>query len=95
MSLKSLKSKALQDEKVHAEYDNLADEFDFIDTLVTMRSRAGLTQEELAQKINTAKSNISRLERGRGNPSWHTLEKYAGACGYRLRLAIETPAPAE
>jgi transcriptional regulator with XRE-family HTH domain len=86
MSLKALKKEAFKNEKVRAEYDKLAGEFEFIDQLITMRSKAGLTQDELAKRIGTAKSNISRLERGRGNPSWGTLKKYATACGYRVKL---------
>lgn len=86
MNLAKLKNQALKNEAVRAEYDKLAGEFEFIDQLITMRARAGLTQEQLAQRMGTAKSNISRLERGRGNPSWGTLKKYAMACGYRVRL---------
>ncbi len=86
MSLEALKQKALQNEKVRTEYEKLADEFDLMNQLITMRTSAGLTQEELARRIGTAKGNISRLERGKGNPSWATLKKYANACGYQVRL---------
>ncbi|MEP1215109.1 MAG: helix-turn-helix transcriptional regulator [Marinobacter sp.] len=90
MSLTALKKEAFKNEAVREEYDRLAGEFEFIDQLITMRSNAGLTQDELAKRIGTAKSNISRLERGRSNPSWGTLKKYAMACGYRVKLeAVE------
>ncbi|EBA01048.1 helix-turn-helix domain-containing protein [Marinobacter sp. ELB17] len=86
MSLKALKQKALQNELVRTEYEKLAGEFDLMNQLITMRTSAGLTQEQLAKRIGTAKGNISRLERGKGNPSWATLEKYANACGYQVKL---------
>ncbi|MBK1885460.1 helix-turn-helix domain-containing protein [Marinobacter sp. DY40_1A1] len=86
MSLASLKQKALQDEMVRTEYEKLADEFDLVNQLITIRTSAGLTQEVLARRIGTAKGNISRLERGKGNPSWATLKKYANACGYQVKL---------
>ena len=90
MSLNALKHEAFKNEAARAEYDNLADEFELIDQLTSMRSKAGLTQEQLAKRIGTAKSNISRLERGRGNPSWEALKKYAHACGFRVKLeAVE------
>lgn len=87
---KDLKQKALENADVRKEYEALQDEFNLIDQLVTMRTSAGLTQEEVAKKLGTNKSNISRLERGRGNPSWGTLNKYAAACGFRVKLeAVE------
>lgn len=86
MSLEALKQKALQNETVRTEYEKLADEFDLMNQLITMRTSAGLTQEELARRIGTAKGNISRLEHGKGNPSWATLKKYANACGYQVKL---------
>lgn len=89
-SFKDFKKKALENPEVRKEYDALQDEFNLIDQLVTMRTSAGLTQEEVANKLGTNKSNISRLERGKGNPSWSTLNKYAAACGFRVKLeAVE------
>ncbi|WP_328188944.1 helix-turn-helix domain-containing protein [Marinobacter sp. OP 3.4] len=90
MNFKEFKQKALENPRVREEYDALQDEFSLIDQLLTMRTKAGLTQEDLARKLGTNKSNISRLERGRGNPSWETLNRYAAACGFRVKLeAIE------
>ncbi|WP_339805973.1 helix-turn-helix transcriptional regulator [uncultured Marinobacter sp.] len=90
MNLHEFKKKALENEEVRKEYDALQDEFSLIDQLLTMRGKAGLTQEEVAERLGTNKSNISRLERGRSNPSWSTLNKYAAACGFGIRLeAVE------
>ncbi|RBO84648.1 helix-turn-helix domain-containing protein [Marinomonas aquiplantarum] len=86
MSLQNLKTRALANPEVQAEYEKLESEFAFIDQLLSMRSQAGLTQEQLAKLMNTQKSNISRLERGNANPSWTTLLKYAHACGFELSL---------
>lgn len=47
-----------------------------------MRQQAGLTQEQLAERMGTQKGNISRLEKGNSNPNWKTLEKYEHACGF-------------
>jgi len=86
MNFNKFKQKALENLEVRKEYDALQEEFSLIDQLITMRTKAGLTQEDLAKKLRTSKSNISRLERGRGNPSWGTLSKYAAACGFRVKL---------
>lgn len=86
MNAKKFKQKALENPEVRKEYNALADEFSLIDQLLTMRTKAGLTQEDVAKKLGTNKSNISRLERGKSNPSWGTLNKYAAACGFKVRL---------
>ena len=86
MNLKTLKSRALEDEKVKAEYDRLIPEYQLIDQLLSMRTSAGLSQQELAERMGTQKSNVSRLEHGRTNPSWRMLTRYAHACGYELKL---------
>lgn len=86
MSLQNLKDKAFQDPEVKAEYDRLSEEFSLIDALITMRKESGLTQEDLAEKMGTQKGNISRLEKGRGNPSWKTLQSYAHACGFEITM---------
>ena len=85
MSLDTLKKKAHQDDTVKAEYDKLAPEFELIDQLLSMRNSSGLTQQEVAERMSTQKSNVSRLERGRSNPSWKMLTRYARACGYKIK----------
>ncbi|HAU1790004.1 TPA: helix-turn-helix transcriptional regulator [Legionella pneumophila] len=89
MSLQNLKKKAFQNPEVKAEYDSLSEEFSLIDALITMRKQSGLTQEDLANKMGTQKSNISRLEKGRGNPSWKTLQTYAHACGFEILMKFK------
>lgn len=89
MSLQNLKNKAFQNPKVKTEYDNLESEFELIDTLLAMRKKSGLTQEEVAQKMGTKKSNISRLEKGSNNPSWKTLQNYAHACGFEIFMKFK------
>jgi DNA-binding XRE family transcriptional regulator len=86
MSLQNLKTRALENPEVRTEYEKLENEFVFIDQLLSMRNQAGLTQAQLAERMHTQKSNISRLERGNANPSWATLQKYAHACGFKISL---------
>lgn len=84
--LRQLKERALQRSEVRQEYDALSEEFEMIDKLLQMRSAAGLTQGEVAHRMGTQKSNICRLEKGNGNPSWKTLKKYAHACGFEITM---------
>lgn len=76
MSLQKLKQRALTNPEVRVEYEKLDSEFDLIDKLLSMRTKAGLTQEQLAERMQTQKSNVSRLENGNTNLSWSTLLKY-------------------
>lgn len=86
MELKQLKAQALANPEVKLEYDRLESEFRLIDELLSMRRASGLTQQQVASAMQTQKSNISRLEAGRANPSWSTLTKYALACGFDISI---------
>jgi HTH-type transcriptional regulator/antitoxin HipB len=56
------------------------------------REAAGLTQEELAERLNTKKSAISRIENHAGDIRLSTLERYAKALGRQLSLELR-PSP--
>ena len=53
-----------------------------------VRKEQGMTQERLAEKVGTRKSNISRLESGRYNPSLDFLEKGAGGLGSEIEVKV-------
>lgn len=48
------------------------------------RRRAGLTQQELAEKMATTQSVIARWESGRRSPTFATLTRALRACGFYL-----------
>ncbi|MCX5810502.1 MAG: helix-turn-helix transcriptional regulator [Proteobacteria bacterium] len=52
------------------------------------RESAGLTQEELAIRLNTRKTAISRIENHAEDIKLSTLERFAAALGKQLRLQI-------
>ncbi len=89
-TMKDFKAKALQNTEIKAEYDALAPLFNIKKQLVTARLAKGVTQEQIAQKINTSKSNISRLESLNNTymPNLSTLMKYAQALGLRLDIGL-------
>ena len=74
-------------------YDALEDEFALAAVMIEARAHAGLTQEQLAQRMHTTQAVIARLESGRVKPSTRTLERLAAATGMKLRISFE-PAPA-
>ena len=52
------------------------------------RKAQGMTQEYLAELAGTKKSNISRLESGRYNPSLEFLEKVADGLGKKVEVYV-------
>ena len=70
-------------------YKRLGPEFEVARALIEARSRAGLTQAELAERMKTTQSAVARLESGRSPPSTRTLEKIARATGTRLRISFD------
>jgi transcriptional regulator with XRE-family HTH domain len=54
-----------------------------------VRKDQGMTQESLAELVGTKKSNISRLESGRYNPSLDFLVKVAGGLGKQIHVKVK------
>lgn len=57
------------------------------------REDAGLTQKQIADRLATQKSAISRIENHAGDIRLSTLERYARAVGRRLFLDLRAPEP--
>ena len=59
--------------------------------LVAARTAAGMTQQEVAVRMWTTKSVVSRLESGAGTrPTLNTIEKYAVAVGAIVDIRVRT-----
>ncbi len=76
----------LKNPQFKAEYEKQQPEFALIRAMIDTRIRRGLTQEDLAEKVGTKQSVISRLESGRGNPTISFLKKLADAFSSRLEI---------
>ena len=61
-TLKSFRKEALKREGVKSSYDDLSAAYEVRKQLIALRQQAGLTQEQIAEILQTKKSNISRLE---------------------------------
>jgi transcriptional regulator with XRE-family HTH domain len=87
--LSNLHKKWMKDPEYRREYEALEEEFSLASAIIEARSRAGLTQEELAVRMETSQSAIARLESGRMIPSGRTLKRFAKATGTRLCISFE------
>jgi transcriptional regulator with XRE-family HTH domain len=52
------------------------------------RARAGLSQRQLAARAGKAQSEIARIENGRQDPGFGTLERLVRAAGFDLRIHL-------
>lgn len=91
--IKDLHSGWMKDPEYRREYDALAAEFDLARALIEARAKAGLTQEQLAERMDTSQSAVARMESGKVMPSGRTLERFAKATGTRLRISFEPDKP--
>lgn len=57
-------------------------------SLASLRQRAGLSQAEVARRMNTTQTAIARLERGQQSPTTKTLRRYAQATGFCLEIGF-------
>lgn len=89
-TFKQFKARAMARPDVKKAYDEIAEEFSFIDEVLKARAAAGLTQAELAARVGTTQSAIARLESGtpKHSPSIVTLQRYARAMGHRVEIKL-------
>lgn len=87
---KDLHAARMKDDPAYRDaYDALDSEFSLVNALIQARSRADLSQAEVANRMGTTESAVSRLESGRVKPSTRTLERYAKATGHTLHISLE------
>lgn len=83
-----LKARLLADPEAALAYDAAVEEYAALEAMIRARAEAGVTQAELAERMETTQSAIARLESGRVSPTVETLQKYARALGKRLKIEM-------
>jgi len=91
--MKRVKADDLHKEWMHKpgyrrEYEAIEEEYALVAALLQARTRAGLTQAQVARRMKTTQTAVARLEGGRVKPSTRTLENYAAATGHRLVIEL-------
>lgn len=89
IAAKALHRRWMKNPAYKAEYEALSEEFALIGALIAARDKAGLTQAQLAARMNTTQAAIARLESGRVLPSTRTLQKFAKATGTVLKISFQ------
>jgi DNA-binding XRE family transcriptional regulator len=85
---KYIRRRKKRDPKFAEGYDEGYEQFKIGVMLREARVSAGLTQEELARRIGTKKTAISRMENHAEDVKLSTLKKTASALGKKLEIKI-------
>ncbi len=85
---KYIKKRKEKDRKFARDYDEGYEQFKVGVMLKQARESAGLTQEELARRLKTKKTAISRIENHAEDIKLSTLERVATALGKQLKIKI-------
>ena len=84
-----IKDLLMKDAEFKSEYEKLKPRYDVISQIIEERDKQNITQEELALRVGTQKSNISRLESGTYNPSLDFLIKVAHSLGKEMQIVLK------
>ena len=88
-NITELEKKWRKNPKFVAAYDSMADEFALASAVIEARANAGLTQEELADRMDAKQSLVARIESGGQNTTIKTLLRVAEATGTHLKISFE------
>jgi len=88
-TLKDIKRDLLKNPDTSAAYEAQADEFAVARELIAARTKAGLTQADVAERMGTTQSTVARLEAGKAAPSLRSLQRYAQAVGCKAVVHLE------
>lgn len=83
-----IKKELLSDPEVKKEYDRLGPRFDLIRSMIEKRIEKNISQEELASRMGTKQSALSRFESGEYNPSLAFMQKIAEALDSKLEIRL-------
>ncbi|MCL1975521.1 MAG: helix-turn-helix transcriptional regulator [Firmicutes bacterium] len=81
-------NRLMKDEEFKVEYEKLKPRYELIAQIIDARNELNITQEELASRVGTQKSNISRFESGSYNPSLDFITKVARSLGKEVHISL-------
>ena len=86
------KKQLLKDKEIKQTYEELGPEFEIIKLFIQWRFNRGISQRDLARRIGTKQSAISRFEKGRYNPTLHFLNKMANGLEAKVKITLSSSA---
>jgi len=88
VKFEEIHNRLMKDEEFKVEYEKLKPRYDLIAQIIDARNELNITQEELALRAGTQKSNISRFESGSYNPSLDFVTKLAKSLGKEIQITL-------
>ncbi|OGL42720.1 MAG: hypothetical protein A2W05_02515 [Candidatus Schekmanbacteria bacterium RBG_16_38_10] len=89
-SFKKHLDESMKDPAFRKAWHDLDPEFELLESIIKAREKAGITQAQLAKKVGTRQSAISRLETGGfKNATVETLKKIADALDAKLVVKLQ------
>lgn len=79
-----IRDRLLKNPNIKREYELLRAEYETIGKIIELRIKNKLTQKQLAEKIGTKQSAVSRFEKKMVNPTLYTLSQIAEVFGKKL-----------
>ena len=79
--------KQLKNKEFKEEYEALEPLYTLIETEIRIRRKQGITQKELARRMNTSQAAIARFEAGAVNPTLAFLTRLAKALGAKVKIS--------
>ncbi len=86
MTLQVILDKNMKDPEFRKEFEALETEYAIKSLILQARKEKNMTQEQLSKVTGIDRADISKLERGEGNPTVSSLERLAEGLGMKLKL---------
>ena len=88
VSATDVRAVLMKDEEFKQEYERLQPRYALIAQLINARQEQKITQAEMAERMGTKRSNISRFESGTYNPSLDFLIRAAASLGKKIEFSL-------
>jgi len=89
VKFEEIHDRLMKDDEFKTEYEKLKPRYELIAQIIDTRNQLNITQEELALRVGTQKSNISRFESGSYNPSLDFITKIAKSLGKEVKISLD------
>lgn len=88
INLETMRKRLLRNPKVKEEHERPGPIYELVGAMIEARHAAGLTQEEVAERMGTTQSVVARLEAAWHMPTFDMATRYAAAIGRRIDIRL-------
>ena len=83
-----VRERMMADPEFRKEYESLEEEYALVEAMIAARTRAGMSQADVARAMGVSQPRVARIESGK-NVSFETLKRYAHATGSKVKVGME------